>query len=324
MVANKETSIKYLKHRLAVALTKDGKNIPKSLIFFNRVLFRREDRAHKKRYGELNSNKKIFVYRGPGEEAGLLSVYCHALAWIEAAQKCGYEVVVDLRGKTQYQVDRLVEDSDNPWDYYFEQPSDLEIADVYNSKNVFLSGWSYHKLLPVEIDLDRSFYHIDLAPIRQNILEKAAILVNQNKIDDMLGVFARGTDYVRLKPRGHAIQPDTQSIILKTKEFLEKYGYRKIFLATEDEEIRDAFIDAFGRINIYSTESNYLSKDYNNDFISHVITSDMYEFGLDYLVKMLCLSKCKYLVGGDAMGSRFAMKMGHFEDAYIFNLGVYK
>lgn len=323
-MSNIKKSIHELKHRFAIALTKDCKSMPKSLILINRVLFRRKDRAQKKVFGEHNPNKKIFVYRGPGEEAGLLSVYCHALAWIDAAQKSGYDVVVDLRGKTQYQVDRLINDSNNPWDYYFEQPSNLKLDDVYDSKNVFLSGWSYRKLLPVEIELDSSFDYIDIAPIKRDIIDKSEALVKRNKIEDMLGVFARGTDYVRLKPRGHAVQPDTQSIILKTKEFLDKYGYRKIFLATEDSEIRDAFLNEFGIDNIYSTESNYINKDYNNDFISHVITSDMYEFGLNYLVKMLCLSKCKYLVGGDAMGSRFAMKMGHFEDAYIFNLGVYK
>lgn len=34
--------------------------------------------------------------------------------------------------------------------------------------------------------------------------------------------------------------------------------------------------------------------------------NNKYKFGLDYLVKMICLSRCKYLIASDTADSRFA------------------
>ncbi len=50
-----------------------------------------------------------------------------------------------------------------------------------------------------------------------------------------------------------------------------------------------------------------------------------YKFWLDYLVKMICLSRCKYLIAADTAGSRFAhlFNNGKYAGKYIFRLGVY-
>ena len=47
--------------------------------------------------------------------------------------------------------------------------------------------------------------------------------------------------------------------------------------------------------------------------------------GQRYLVKMILLSKCKYLISSITQGSKFsyALNGGKYLDEYIFNLGLY-
>ena len=47
--------------------------------------------------------------------------------------------------------------------------------------------------------------------------------------------------------------------------------------------------------------------------------------GQNYLVKMILLSKCKYLISSITQGSKFsyALNGGKYKDEYIFNLGLY-
>ncbi|MBQ6973020.1 MAG: hypothetical protein IJP86_11790 [Synergistaceae bacterium] len=51
----------------------------------------------------------------------------------------------------------------------------------------------------------------------------------------------------------------------------------------------------------------------------------MYKFGLDYLVKMLCLARCRCLIASSTAGSTFArlVNNGKYAEDYVFDLGVY-
>ena len=141
----------------------------------------------------------------------------------------------------------------------------------------------------------------------------------------MLGVFLRGTDYTHLKPAGHAVQPSKEMAAEKIDEFLKKYGNMKIFLATEDEDILNYLRQRYGDL-IFTTDNNVIKNYSGKNFLTNEIKGvNKYKFGLDYLVKMICLARCKYLIASMAAGAFFAdlYNANNYADKYIFKLGVY-
>lgn len=146
-------------------------------------------------------------------------------------------------------------------------------------------------------------------------------------IDNCIGVYVRGTDYVKLRPSGEYIQPSVKQVEEQIIKFVKKYQ-APIFLVTEDGNIYDELVKDFGNsIRIVSYDSfvrNYDGKDVLSK--SNVLDDDKKQRGQEYLVKMILLSKCKYLISSITQGSKFsyALNGGKYEDEYIFDLGLYK
>ncbi len=166
---------------------------------------------------------------------------------------------------------------------------------------------------------------IEVMPVKEYIQNLAEEKITSGRIEDMIGVLARGTDYTKLKPAGHPIAPSPEILSEKVDEFLKSYGDRKIFLATEDKDIYAFFRQKYGSL-IYSTDDNLIGNYSGRDYIAQEIdVKNRYSFGLDYLVKMICLSRCRYLIAANTAGSRFArlLNNGHYAGEYVFSLGVY-
>ena len=85
------------------------------------------------------------------------------------------------------------------------------------------------------------------------ILIKKEIIDLSNKIiyklfrnsKNILGVLARGTDYIARKPKSHPIPPDVDTLINDVKMMDNIYKYDYIFFSTEDERIRVKFTNYF-------------------------------------------------------------------------------
>ena len=94
------------------------------------------------------------------------------------------------------------------------------------------------------------FWH-DMAykyiPIKNEIIKKIFFIKKHlfHTSNNILGILIRGTDYLVRKPKHHAIQPDYKDVIKDTLDFDNKNKYDYIFLATEDEKIREEFIKKF-------------------------------------------------------------------------------
>ena len=114
----------------------------------------------KKSFGSLNKDKTILIIRPSTDDGvqGLMSLFIQAMRWIEYAnQKC-YIPFVDFKNyKTQY-----YNEKDNVWDYYFAQPSDLRLDDVYKSRNIVLSGVSLKRSIDIDTFRGEVFNNTDL------------------------------------------------------------------------------------------------------------------------------------------------------------------
>ena len=286
-------------------------------------------------YGNMNPNEIIYLIKPDFQNGveGLLSLIYRQLLYIAMAKNKGYIPYVDWKNyKTQY-----YDGKNNAWDFFFEQPSELKEEEVYQSKKVYLSGWTFTDINPLGLleskiffdkEIEKRSYELLTGTLRfcdevLNAVEKEA----QNlDIDNCIGVYVRGTDYIKLKPSGEYVQPDVKQVEEQIVKFTDKYN-APVFLVTEYGNIYDELAERFGdKIRIVSFDSfirNYEGKDVLSK--SNVLDEDKKQRGQKYLVKMILLSRCKYLISSITQGSKFsyALNGGKYMDEYIFDLGLY-
>lgn len=275
------------------------------------------------------------VIRREGVNLGLFSHYLTNAANIAACIQEGLIPVIDMQNVKNAWNQGDVR-KDNPWEYYFKQPMNIGLN---------------------QIETDRVLYQNDVVPVPQRPTDSMEFLTNpiavsywrtftkkymkfsdrvsayleetyRNTIKDYrtLGVLCRGTDYVKLRPQEHPIQPETDVIIEKVKETVNQYKYEKIYLTSEDQEICNRFKKEFGNMLIVSSgekigesADNYLTQIFEEKGI------DIYNNSLDYLAAIYVLSKCNALIAGRTSGSIAAYIMSEgYEYSYFYNLGRYK
>ena len=318
-------NIKAIKRRIGFAVQRNRllKNIATDINF---ALYHWDERQRDMNFGELNPSVKFYVIRSSGLDEGLLSLYLGRLRQIDRVLRDGFIPIVDYEHSlTQYSVDFPVNGTRNAWEYYFEQPCSYSLDEVYHSKNVRLSGWRFQSFRTPEPFRAATREIMDKAPVKQYVWDLAEARINADGIHEMIGLLVRGTDYTRLKPVGHPVSPSPEQAAEKLDEYLAKYGTHRIFLATEDENIYSFFRERYGGL-IYTSDNNLVRNYSGRDYIANEINAgNKYKFGLDYLIKMICLSECRYLIASRTAGTEFARLLndGRYEDEYIFNLGTY-
>lgn len=213
----------------------------------------------KKSFGQMYPDKTIFIIRRD-DKCGLGSFIVTNIRMIKEAVDKEWIPVIDMKNyKNAYQSDLDI-GKENVWEYYFEQPDkriNLDIA--YQCKNAVLSNVR----IPKE-QADKPGFNIEFLNNRQLIQEyrevaakyirlnkKTLLYIDKiyndcfDKSDRILGVVVRGTDYVLNKPKNHPVQPTAEQAIEKCREVMKEQNCNKIFLATEDKKIYDAFNYAF-------------------------------------------------------------------------------
>lgn len=303
--------------------------------YFYYFLRRRDILQTKKNFGIMNPNEIVYLIKPDYQDGveGLLSLINKQVLYIENAKKHGYIPYVDWKNyKTQY-----FDGKNNAWEFFFKQPSNLTETEVYNSRNVYLSGWTFkninsENLFESDIFFDKEIKRKSSDLLHNNLQfnEEVIELVRKESkklnIEECLGVYIRGTDYIKLKPSGEYIQPSVDQMKNKIFDFINKYD-APIFLVTEDGNIYDALTDEFGK-KIRTVSYDTFIRDYDGKDVlskSNVLEENKKLRGQKYLAKMILLSKCKYLITSITQGSKFsyALNGGKYIDEYVFNLGLY-
>ena len=236
----------------------------------------------------------------------------------------------------QYTVDREINGTKNAWEYYFEQPFTPPegVSKVYAAgKKIILHGWNPRKSkkerqLTKEWEnmtrQERASFFKKYIPVKNYIQEEVQkIYREQFEGNNVLGVFMRGTDYVSRKPVGHRVQPAPEQVKNKIDEFLAAYKIDKIFLVTEDWNNYQYIKNIYGD-RVFCSDYEFVTYNVKNDkWVNDSFHDDPYERGKRYLIRIMLLSMCKYYIGGQATGSRYALDIGNFDVEYTFDLGVY-
>ena len=290
-------------------------------------------------FGPKNFDRKILIIRRRPPGGGLFSNVNHVLQGVIHAYEHNMVPVVDMKNySTEYSVLRKFHGTNNAWEYFFEQVSDVSLGDAYNSNDVTLSkgdriiefGNMAGRNLSFAFDFKsieslNTVYekHIKLNNFTIgyiNYIEK----VFEIETKDTLGVFLRGKDYILTPTAGHPKQPEIDEVIKDVQQYLESKSITKIFLSTDDPKIRAVFNNRFAD-RIYPD----IRIDYETNFSVSIrkafkIPKGVLAKNISYLSEIYTLSKLDYNIASLSNGSAIlhVINGGKFKDSKLYNLGV--
>lgn len=316
--------------------------IPKKIWLYVSQLIksRKEDffSEQRKQFGSKNENIKIYIIRRKPPGGGLFSNVNHVLQGLIYAKEMKMYPVVDMKNyATEYSKIQGFNGKKNAWEYFFNPVSNISLADSYKSKNVILSegerilknhimsGRNISYVLNEQfLEDSHKIYieHISLNLYTNSYIEYILNVKNIN-LDSTLGVFLRGTDYL-LGPSGHPIQPNINEVIEDINNFLENYPIKKIFLSTDDLQLRKKMEAQFGGLMLESIRSDSESLFSNQLRDQFSIPKGALARNLSYLSEIYILSKLSFNISSLSNGSAimYVINGGKFTDSKLYFYGV--
>ena len=294
--------------------------------------------GERKSFGYKHQDKTFFVIKMDNYGLGLLNYFNCVLGYVKFAKRKGYLPIVDMKNYPNTYLEKEEVGKINSWEYYFDQPCNYTLDEVYESKNVIISSG----INTIEAGPSILWFYYCLWWSKKRAREYDRIIGNQLKInrqtqevlDDnycrilsgkrTIGVVKRGTDIINCG--GHSIQPELSELIDRTKKMLTAWNCDYVFLATEEASTVKTFQEVFGdRLLInQSARVDHYSGGAIGD-ISFNRTNDKYFRGLEYLTNVYLLAQCTCLIGslvGSTTGA-LVLNKGRYENKYIYDLGTY-
>ena len=285
------------------------------------------------------SGNDYYVIRRKGK-VGLFSIYITTVGQIKYAFERGLIPIIDLKNyRNEYMGIESI-GKYNPWEVLFEQPSGEMLEDVEKE-----AGTLYYceKDVPDERPNDETDFLYTLNDVtnewrslvskyirvNSQLLEHARSefkVINNNGQYRVLGVLCRGTDYIKLCPKNHPIQPDMEEVFDKVDSVMMEYKCQRIFLATEDVSYEAAFKTRFKEVLfvIQENKMRYNGSGYLDNTIRLLTQNERMQTGVNYLKKVLILSMCQCFVAGRTSGTVGVMLQYHnFDYTFFFDKGRY-
>lgn len=300
-------------------------------------------------YGEKNKDKTFFVMK-TCVGAGIYSNILLNLPLMEYAMKKGYIPVFDF----QNSYNAMFQDEDkrgkeNAWEYYYKQPGNVSLEEVYQSKRVILCSRdaypikipNWNEMFPAN-DRDLQYWHkfivdnIHLQKSLEKRIEKATNELFAGK-EKILGVGVRA-GYRALgilksaAINGHPKVPTCEEMIQIVEQKMNQWGYGYIFLSVDDREYQQKFVKYFGDkcICLERHLKHYFEKDipvsatenrdlFRCEYKDITIREEMEE----YITEIYLLSACDGLCSCIGGGAQFAyfLNGGKYEHLDVYNEG---
>lgn len=293
----------------------------------------------KNMYYKDEKGVKIFYAIKPSEGNiyGLGALIIETLKYIQYAELMGYVPVVDWRKDTQYSNESGKENAGN---YFFKPLKGNDIEEISKNPNNYIieSKVSDLKKIDEKHRISKKFDNNNLIKARKmfnDYLEFSDFVnVKLSEIDfdgfNTAGFYLRGTDYTVLRPQKHAIQPNVTLAIRKMNQVISKHGFSRIFLVTEDKKIFDEVKNYYGRHLTSLSFDRHIEEYAGTRFLlddKHSLSQlgdSAQARGVNYFVKLILLSKCECIVGGNTCGSWVSSVLStSYRERYIFDLGEY-
>lgn len=302
---------------------------------FSKIIFKFEN--HYKKYNALNSKYLIVKRECKHDPLGLFAYYITNLGWIEYAIRNNMIPVIDMKNFYNNFHNESEVGQVNTWEYFFHQPCDISLENALQSREARyvwndIPEYQPNDSMDFLMNVEMIKYYRKLAkkymPFKEDVIQKLQkeneIILGNSKNVRVLGVLARGTDYVSLKPHYHPIQPSIEQITEKINYYRKIYDCDKIYIATEDAGILKKMKEIYGNDLLYSNQNRvYPSKKFLNED-SEFNEKTPFERGMDYLQSIYTLSRCNGIIAGRTSGTVGAVILAdNYDFQYFFSLGRY-
>lgn len=271
----------------------------------------------------------------------LLFHYYRNLQQLSYAINHGWVPVVDWEnyGPFRHAEDYPVNGTKNCWEYYWKQPSDYTLEEVFQSKNVVLANRNSvdYGFIPTPFMISPFTKYAEQLAIRcpkydkyfqlnevteQYIQEKQDVLFPKNA--RILGVSVRSMAYGAHSAHGHPIQPEMEELIRTIRKGLVDWDLEYVFFTCESEVTIECAREAFGDKLLALPRIRYREEPGEDDRENPMyMPGRRYQSNLDYLTEMVLLSRCTSLLAGMSSGVRAAIiwNCNKYERVKIFEKG---
>lgn len=292
---------KFLKNFNNMEFIKDVNNL-----YNNRTLYKIVQK------GDKEKGKVLYLIDEKYAYYGFCAILREVIEGCMVADELGFYPVVSMSEDSLYAEKKGFLGKDNPWECYFEQPVGIDM-------NTYNHGFRTTSMSRDDLAMLAERYNNDGYRLSKEYFEdtgkiwrkyirvrKELELELQSKIDEIfgegsriLGVQARGTDF----NRGYYNHPKPilpEDYFEQIDKIIDKYDY--IFLATEDNNNLERFIDKYGDKLVYHTGIER-SSTIDNPALGKSDTfktreNPKYCLAKDVMLDMMSLSECKGIITG--------------------------
>jgi len=290
------------------------------------ILFRHPEK--KTCRGTLNGDKTIYLIRDLTEHVGLAGWYDRVLGYMLRAQKKGWVPVVAPPGEP--------DSARGDWYTYFKGVSPISVADALRSACVVeatVHGAIHKRYSPREIWKRHEIARrIALSDEASEYVDLRVSKVFSQMPRPCVGVMFRGTDYRQqgeCNAVGHARVPRLDWFCERVASCLDRWGLdsnsgENLFVVTEEQAALDYIRERFQGCR-YVCKERFVDFDFSLGINAQSLpNTSPRENNYLYLVDILALSKCDYLIGGINGCVLMALNLNgnKYRDVEIINTGV--
>lgn len=286
------------------------------------LILNRENILKYNNFGPLNDEKIIYFIAINQSEIGFGAYFRWTLHALYDADTLKAEPVVYFGEMCPYRENINIAGTDNPFEYYFEQPAKIKVeAALKSSKVISFMGPNLYRIdkslgimkdssdLPVGYKNISDKYIITLGAIVQKYIKLNSksiefISTSQKKIfrdnidlKTVLAVHVRGTDFA-LHWDKHPNIVGIEDYFKIIDEAIEKHHFKYIFLATDDSVRLNIFKDKYNEKLLYFEDVNRTSEQVNVSFVRNDREKNRYLNGLECLRDMYTMAKCGGFIAG--------------------------
>lgn len=274
---------------------------------------------HEFSYGPLNPDKTFYLIKQPVKENGLTALIANVVGTRQMirAIRPDFIPVVDL-GVANDPNQFAGKTGEDVWSMFFEQLTDHDLEEVYNSQHVILDQNSNLNMNPYMTEFVFSNKRAELtygddfrynATVRANT-ESTLAKVFPADAGRMLAVVVRGTDYNAARVAKYVPHGLTaEATLAKAIDYVREGNFDHVYLCTEDASYLRLFqASELADKLIYVDQSriNYQQEENQEKLLIEIFgreRSNPYTRTLDYIAVLEGLTRCQALLANVTCGA---------------------
>lgn len=270
-------------------------------------------------YGPLNPDKTFYLIKQPVKENGLTALIANVVGTTQMirAIRPDFIPVVDL-GIANDPNQFAGTSGEDVWAMFFDQVSNYDLKEVYNSQHVILDQNSNLNLNPYMTEFVFSNKRAELQygdDLRYNEAVRAHTEETLSKVfpadaKRVLGVIVRGTDYnatrvAKYVPHGLS----AEETLAKAIDYVREGNFDHVYLCTEDQTYLNLFLASElsdKLIYVDQERVDYTQEDNQEKLLLEIYgreRSNPYTRTLNYIAVLEGLTKCQALLANVACGA---------------------